>query len=101
MCYMSDATRVGVRELRQNLSVYLRRVQAGECFDVTERGRLVGRLLPPATGVGWLDQQVAAGAMTPAGERDGLRRLPRPRPLPRGATPISEALAEQRGERLP
>jgi prevent-host-death family protein len=31
--------RVGVRELRQNLSVYLRRVARGESLEVTERGR--------------------------------------------------------------
>ena len=31
------AMRVGVRELRQNLSVYLRRVAKGESFVVTER----------------------------------------------------------------
>lgn len=34
---------VGVRELRQNLSVYLRKVQAGESLAVTKRGREVGQ----------------------------------------------------------
>jgi prevent-host-death family protein len=38
--------RVGVRELRQNLSVYLRRVQEGEALEVTERGRPVALLGP-------------------------------------------------------
>lgn len=38
--------RVGVRELRQNLSVYLRRVKAGQSLEVTERGRPVARLDP-------------------------------------------------------
>lgn len=38
--------RVGVRELRQNLSVYLRRVRAGEALEVTERGRPVATLQP-------------------------------------------------------
>jgi prevent-host-death family protein len=38
--------RVGVRELRQNLSVYLRRVRAGERLEVTERGEPVARLEP-------------------------------------------------------
>jgi prevent-host-death family protein len=37
---------VGVRELRQNLSRYLERVKAGEPFVVTERGRVVARLIP-------------------------------------------------------
>ena len=38
--------RVGVRELRQNLSVYLRRVRRGETLEVTERGQPVARLQP-------------------------------------------------------
>ncbi len=38
--------RVGVRELRQNLSVYLERVKAGESLEVTERGQPVARLAP-------------------------------------------------------
>lgn len=38
--------RVGVRELRQNLSVYLRRVRRGEALLVTERGRPVAALQP-------------------------------------------------------
>jgi prevent-host-death family protein len=42
------ATRVGVRELRQNLSVYLRRVANGESFVVTERREPVAELVPLA-----------------------------------------------------
>lgn len=38
--------RVGVRELRQNLSVYLRRVRRGETLEVTERGQPVAVLQP-------------------------------------------------------
>jgi prevent-host-death family protein len=38
--------RVGVRELRQNLSVYLRRVRRGETLEVTERGEPVAVLQP-------------------------------------------------------
>ena len=41
---MSDT--VGVRELRQNLSIYLRRVQAGERLIVTERNLPVAELVP-------------------------------------------------------
>jgi prevent-host-death family protein len=36
--------RVGVRQLRQNLSVYLRRVRRGESLEVTERGQPVAVL---------------------------------------------------------
>ncbi|MGZ4114032.1 MAG: type II toxin-antitoxin system Phd/YefM family antitoxin [Actinomycetota bacterium] len=37
--------RVGVRELRQNASEILRRVEAGESFEVTDRGRPVALLV--------------------------------------------------------
>lgn len=47
MCYiLCVMERVGVRELRQNLSVYLRRVRAGERLEVTERGKPVAVLQP-------------------------------------------------------
>jgi len=56
--------RVGVRELRQNLSVYLRRVESGETLDVTEHGRLVARLAPaPAPETSTLDRLIAEGAL--------------------------------------
>jgi len=37
---------VGVRELRRDLSEYLRRVERGESFAVTSRGRAVALLGP-------------------------------------------------------
>jgi prevent-host-death family protein len=40
--------KVGVRELRQNLSRHLIRVKAGESLVVTERGREVALLVPSA-----------------------------------------------------
>lgn len=40
---------IGVRELRRDLSEYLRRVERGESFAVTSRGREVA-LLAPASG---------------------------------------------------
>jgi prevent-host-death family protein len=38
--------RVGVRELRHNLSAWLRRVRDGEAFEVTDRGTPVALLAP-------------------------------------------------------
>ena len=46
MCYMTDVDQVGVRELRQNLSVYLARIARGETLEVTDRGRAVAILAP-------------------------------------------------------
>jgi prevent-host-death family protein len=37
---------VGVRELKAQLSEYLRRVKAGETVIITERGRPIGRIVP-------------------------------------------------------
>jgi prevent-host-death family protein len=37
---------VGIRELRQNLSVYIRRVMDGERFTVTQHNLPVARLVP-------------------------------------------------------
>jgi prevent-host-death family protein len=41
------APSVGVRELRNGLSSYLRRVRRGETMLVTDRGRPVARIVPP------------------------------------------------------
>ena len=40
--------RVGTRELKTNLSKYLRRVKAGEIIIVTERGKEIGQIMPVA-----------------------------------------------------
>ncbi len=39
---------VGIRELKANLSKYLRRVKAGQTVIVTERGVPIGRIVPAA-----------------------------------------------------
>lgn len=99
MCYivthMSD--RVGIRELRQNLSRYVARTLRGESFEVTDRGRPVGRLVPPATGEPWLDELVAEGLVRPAQRRSSI--LPEPCELGTGS--ITKALEAEREERLP
>jgi prevent-host-death family protein len=60
--------KVGIRELRQNLSVYVRRVrEEGRAYEVTERGEPVAQLRPlegqPTTLV---DRMMAAGRIAPA-----------------------------------
>lgn len=37
---------IGIRELRQRASEYLRRVEAGETLEVTDRGRPIALLTP-------------------------------------------------------
>lgn len=55
---------VGVRELRQNLSVYLVRVQAGEALRVTDRGRVVALLSPLPADATPMDALIAGGRAT-------------------------------------
>lgn len=55
---MSHMDRIGIRELRQRASAILRRVAAGETFEVTDRGRPVALLVgvaPP--GLMGLEEQ--------------------------------------------
>lgn len=91
------AVTVGVRELRQNLSRYLERVKAGEAFVVTERGDEVARLTPTGDRRSALARLIAErGATIPEGDLLGSLG-PRVR---LGGRPATEALAEQRQERL-
>ena len=86
---------VGVAELRQNLSRYLRRVEQGERLLVTDHNRPVAELGPPPSTGPALDRLIAEGrASAPV-----RRRLPGP--LQMGGDPyaLSRALDEIRGDR--
>jgi len=80
--------RVGVRELRQNLSVYLERVIAGERLEVTDRGNPVAMLIPIRPGATLVERLVAEGRATAA-------RI-RPEDIP----PLQGAVSSDLGERL-
>src|SRR5438270_12085432 len=67
LCYMKEYRDiVGVRELRQNLSVYLRRVAAGQRLRVTDRGRIVAALVPLREAASVLEGLVKQGRLLPA-----------------------------------
>ncbi len=92
----AKTTRVGIRELRQNLSVYIRRIRRGERFEVTDRGRPVGLLLPLPEEMSPLERLIAEGRATrPVGNLLDL-------PPPEGevSTEASEALIADREDRL-
>lgn len=95
----AGSSAVGVRELRQNLSVYLRRVAEGEAFEVTERGHAVAILAPLPRHGDTFDQLVAAGLARSA-TGDLLDLGPPPPARRRTRTSISTALREQRADRL-
>jgi prevent-host-death family protein len=48
MCYTGAMTAVGLRELRQDASELVRRVESGEEIEITVAGRLAARLVPAA-----------------------------------------------------
>ena len=58
-------TSVGIRELRQRASELLRRVEAGETIEVTDRGRPVA-LLSPMPETGPLERLRAGGEVSSA-----------------------------------
>ncbi|GBD31649.1 Antitoxin VapB46 [bacterium HR33] len=95
---------VGVRELKNRLSEYLRQVRSGESVLVTDRGEVVAELGPP--GRGGIDAAVPAGLAALA--RRGLVTLAAPGdaklypPLPRRRRRryrAAQLLDEERGDR--
>lgn len=79
---------VGIRELKDNLSRYIRRIGAGERIVVTAHGRVVAELVPPAADgrgrTSQFDQLIASGVITPPDEAgDPLEDCPEIR-LPPG-----------------
>ena len=89
--------RVGVRELRQNLSVYLDRVKRGEALTVTEHGQVVAMLRPPEQTGSLTDRLVAEGRARRATRKH--TNLPRPLrvSIPK---PLSQVIAEGRDDRF-
>jgi len=91
--------RVGVRELRQNLSRYLADVKQGETFVVTERGREVARLSPSGPPDSPLARLVGErGATMPRADLLSLARGSKAAPAQ--GPPSLEVLDELREERL-
>jgi prevent-host-death family protein len=86
---------VGVAELRQNLSRYLRRVEQGERLVVTDRNRPVAELGPPTATFSSLYLLISEGRVS----RPVRRGLPAPLELDGDARALSRALDEVRGER--
>ncbi|HTV80542.1 MAG TPA: type II toxin-antitoxin system prevent-host-death family antitoxin [Steroidobacteraceae bacterium] len=92
----------GIRELKNRLSEYLRRVRAGESVQVTDRGEIVAELTPPGrsedsahAGVSVL---VRKGLATAGDAADPGLYCRLPRSGPRQMT-SSRLLDEERGLR--
>jgi len=91
---MSLLPTVGVRELKAHLSRYLSRVQDGERFTVTDRGRTIAQLSPADESVppAWAARLVAEKRAT---FRGGKPRGLSPRVRAKGR-PTSAVVVEDR-----
>lgn len=85
--------RIGIRELRQEASVYVNLAEKGYTVDITNRGRLVAQLVPVREPGSPLERLIAAGIVEPAEEPGGAGGLepyppsgPARAPRPGGAT---------------
>jgi antitoxin (DNA-binding transcriptional repressor) of toxin-antitoxin stability system len=95
---------VGVRELKNRLSHYLREVRAGKTILVTDRGEVVAEIRTPTPAAGPLAAYPGLAALADHGVLD-LGSPARPDLYPRlppvrAARPTSaELLDEERGDR--
>jgi prevent-host-death family protein len=94
------AKRIGIRELRQHASVYVDLAEKGYTVDITNRGRLVARLVPAQEAESPLERLIAAGVLRPAEEPGNLLNIEPGPPVPPGQPTISEILQELREDRL-
>ena len=85
---------VGIRELKSQLSEYLRRVKAGETVIITERGQPIGRIVPePET----LDAKIRR--LSDAGRAEGNGEQPQilsPTVVNKSETLVSDMVVELR-----
>ncbi len=73
-------TSVGIRELKNHLSAFLNRVRSGERLEVTDRGRAIAIISPPAKTEA--DQRIQAMLVDgvvrwQGGKPKGTKRPPR------------------------
>ena len=83
-----------MRELRQQASRWLRRVAAGECYEITVRGVPVARLSPLAPPGGALERLAAEGLASLPSE--GLSVVVERLGPPLSGYPLSKRLTELR-----
>jgi prevent-host-death family protein len=89
------STRIGIRELRQHASVYVDLAEKGYTIDITNRGRLVARLVPVREAGSPLERLIAAGILEPAEEGGGAAGL-EPYPAPTAGQPTASGVLGQR-----
>ncbi len=94
MGYTHGMERIGIRELKQYTSKWVKKAHSGQPIEVTNRGELMA--VDPDDPVAEL---IAAGIIREAEEPWDLTGITPLSPLP-GHPSVSEALQEQREDRL-
>lgn len=85
---------IGIRELRQHASTYIRLVEAGESVEITDRGRPIAMLTPVKKDETTLERLYREGILIPATNR---RTEPfTPLAHLEGSPTLSEVLAAMR-----
>lgn len=98
--YTRDVNRIGIRDLRQDLSGQIKRAAAGETIVVTVDGEPKARLVPleSASDPRTMEELIAAGRVIPARRRG--QKAPVPPPRFKGKRPSQEILDEIRADRF-
>ena len=71
-----EQTKVGIRELKENLSKYMAKVKSGQSIEITDHGKPVGRIIPEGQS---LEERVEALVQAGVIAWDG-RKLKRIKP---------------------
>lgn len=85
--YFGDMKVVGIKELKNKLSEYVKLAKAGEVIAITDRGEVVAELRARTTSADpllddpWFREQVRLGHITPAKHWGPLPELVRDYPL--------------------
>ena len=94
---------VGIRELKNHLSKYVRQAEGGDVVVVTDRGRIVAELRPPAErrtdihpGLLEMERRGQIRLATKQNDPSLYRRMPH---IDLGGKTIQELIDEIRGDR--
>ena len=94
---------VGIRELKNHLSKYVRQVEGGDVVVVTDRGRIVAELRPPAErrtdihpGLLEMERKGLIRLATKQNDPSLYRRMPH---IDLGGKTIQDLIDEIRGDR--
>ena len=97
-------TKVGIRELKNQLSQYVRRAEAGDVIHVTDRGRVVAELLPPGSTRRHdihpvLLEMERKGLIRPGAGRNGPDLYPKMPQMDLGGETVQDIIDFLRGDR--